>query len=922
MNEELKIIITAITTEAKKNIQGVKKELGGVASSAKGASAGIGSAMAGIGIAAVAAIAAIAAVGGALVKLGKATLDFQKAQAKLNTAFLSAGSTAQQAAESYKGLFRFMGDADTSAEAAAHLAKLTTGQKELAEWTKICQGVYATFGDSLKIESLTEAANETAKVGRVTGTMADALNWAGVSEDEFNAKLARTTSYEEREALIRSTLNGLYSNAAEIYEKNNKQLLDYNESQARLDSSMAAAGQAVLPLMTALNNLSAVLFEALKPAIDVIVPALAAMVNWVTQGIQAVMGLFGAVTGASTSITSMAKASAGIGSAANGADNLASGLDDAAKAAEKAKRATMGFDELNVVSSGSSSSGSAGAGASAPGYLAPNVGAQNFTMEVEQTEGKASGLVATMKKIAADLKDTFAPTIKAWSSGFETIKQSWDDSKGHFVNGGLDIIDSLVSIGSYVQGDFVPSLINSFSTNLAPVITDVLGFAIKELGKTFETLGYITKDTTEALVIPALDIIKEVQQGIFKAIGDAWADKGAPVLAALSEALDHIRSVIVALYEESIKPITDKLNKTISSLWKSSLEPLYRKVVDAILEISMCILQLYNEFLAPIVNWILKNIVPLITNFTQRVIEHLSIVVSFIASAVGGAIDHIKGIIQFIVGVFTGDWEKAWEGVKNIFKGLWDAIAGIVQAVWETIKYPFREAVAYFGDILNLIKNNFSGVAEWFGGIFTKAYDKIIGAFKNVKSGFANVWANIKAGFGNVGDWFKNTFTTAWNNVKNVFSTGGKIFDGIKDGILNGLKTIINALISGINKVIKVPFDGINSALKTVKNVEILGFKPFNGISTISVPQIPKLAKGGIIDRATLALVGEQGKEAVVPLENNTGWIDKLVDKLAARQSGPEKIVLMLDGRELGWANIKSINNITRQTGALQLTLV
>jgi hypothetical protein len=97
---------------------------------------------------------------------------------------------------------------------------MTTNEKELAEWTTICEGVYATFGDSLPIEGLTEAANETAKVGQITGSLADALNWAGVSEDEFNAKLEACNTEAEREALIRETLIGLYDEAAANYEEN------------------------------------------------------------------------------------------------------------------------------------------------------------------------------------------------------------------------------------------------------------------------------------------------------------------------------------------------------------------------------------------------------------------------------------------------------------------------------------------------------------------------------------------------------------------------------------------------------------------------------------------------------------------------------------------------------------------------------
>ena len=853
MNEELKIIITAVTDGAKKSIGDVKKQLGGVTKDATGASKAIGTAFKGIAIGAAAAVGAVVAVGAALVKLGKASLEYQKVQAKLSTAFQSVGSTAQQAAESYKGLFRFMGEADTSAEAAAHLAKLTTNQQELAEWTKICQGIYATFGDSLPIEGLTEAANETARVGKVTGTMADALNWAGVSEDEFNAKLARTTSFEEREALIRSTLNGLYSDAAEIYEKNNKALLEHNESQAKLDASMAAAGRSCLPLMTALNNLTAVLFEALKPAIDVIVPAMAAFVNWISQGIQAVMGLFGAVTGASTSITTLANAGAGISTAAQGAGQLASGLEDTAKAAEKAKRATMGFDELNVVGSGSSSSGSSGgSGSSAPGYMAPNVGAQNFTMEVEQTEKKGNGLLATMKNIGAELKDIFAPTITAWSSGFETVKQAWNDSKDNFQRGANDIKDAFKSVGGYILTDFVPSIVNSFSTNLAPVITDIFGFAVEEAGKTFETFGYLTKDIAENIIIPALDVIKIAKQDTFKAIGDAWAAHGKPVLDAFAEAMNHVRDTVVSVYENFLRPIFDKIVTTLKDVWTSAIEPVVRKVVDAVLEIGECLLQLYNEFIAPIIDWIVANILPWVRKIIDEIINRLGEMVKAIGGIAGGIIDVIKGIVQFITGVFTGDWKKAWEGITNIASG---------------------------------------------------------------------AWAAIKSVFSPVVKWFTDTFTKAWTAVKNVFSTGGKIFDGIKDGILSGLKTVVNGLIGGINKVVKIPFDGLNKALKTIKNVEIAGFKPFDWISTISVPQIPKLAQGGIVDRATLAMIGERGREAVIPLENNTSWMDKLVEKLLAKTSGPSKIVLMLDGKELGWANINSINNITRQTGALQLVM-
>ena len=274
MNEELKIIIKAVTDSAQKAVKEVSKELEGLGGTAKGIGSKISAVFKTIGKTAMVLIGAIVAIGGALVALGKNTLDTQRNLAKLNTAFQAMGMSAQQASETYNDLYRFLGDSDRAVETAGHLAKLTSNQKDLAEWTKITQGIYATFGDSLPIEGLTESANETARVGKVTGNLADALNWAGASEDEFNTKLAQTTTLSEREALIRNTLNGLYSNASEIYERNNKALLDYNESQARLDTTMAQAGSATMPLLTALNNLGSAFFTASSNArTSYIIPA-------------------------------------------------------------------------------------------------------------------------------------------------------------------------------------------------------------------------------------------------------------------------------------------------------------------------------------------------------------------------------------------------------------------------------------------------------------------------------------------------------------------------------------------------------------------------------------------------------------------------------------------------------------------------
>lgn len=288
MNEELKIIISAEIDKLKQELQNGQKEIQKLEKQAKSSDGKFGKAMASMGKAAVAGMkavaTAVAAGATALIGLAEATKEYRTAQAKLNSAFEAAGSSAAQAKTTYNELYRVLGDSDVAVEAANHLAKLTTNEQDLAEWTNICQGVYATFGDSLPIEGLTEAANETAKVGTLTGSLADALNWAGVNEEAFQAQLDACNSEAEREALIRETLNGLYSEAADAYEENAASLIRANEAQARMTEALAALGEIAEPIVTEMKILAASLLESLVPGLQLVAEGLNDMVNGLDGG--------------------------------------------------------------------------------------------------------------------------------------------------------------------------------------------------------------------------------------------------------------------------------------------------------------------------------------------------------------------------------------------------------------------------------------------------------------------------------------------------------------------------------------------------------------------------------------------------------------------------------------------------------------
>lgn len=291
------------TAEETKELGDAAEETGEKTSELGGALSAIG-AVAAKGFAAVAA-AATAAVG-ALVATAESTREYRTEMGKLDTAFTTAGHSSEAATKTYKTLQGVLGETDQAVEAANHLAKLTENEQDLEKWTNICTGVYATFGASLPIEGLTEAANETAKVGQVTGPLADALNWAGVSEDAFNESLAACTTEQERQALITETLSGLYSGAAEAYRETNAEVIRANEANETWTATLAEAGAAVEPILTDVKMLGASILSDLMPGITGVTDAFRGLVNGEEGSAQAVgEALSGLLTQVLTKVTEL-----------------------------------------------------------------------------------------------------------------------------------------------------------------------------------------------------------------------------------------------------------------------------------------------------------------------------------------------------------------------------------------------------------------------------------------------------------------------------------------------------------------------------------------------------------------------------------------------------------------------------------------
>lgn len=845
MNEELKILIKAVVDDAKKNLDSVKKELEEIEKQGKETGKTIDSAFKKVGKGALVAVAAITAVVAAIINLGKKSQEFQKVQAKLVSGFQAVGLSTNQALSTYKGLFRFLGESDRAGEAANHLALLTQNEKHLAEWTKILQGVYARFGDSLPVEGLAEAANETLQTSKVTGTLADALNWAGVSEDEFNNQLANTTSLQEREALLRSTLNNLYSNAANLYERNNQSLIAYNESQANLDMTLARATQYITPLLTALNNLATALLTVLTPALSTIATYFTAFIQLIAEAITWVGNFFGMFGGSTTKAKAdiegyTAAMKAYTSSLSSGFSKGADGIEDTNDQIKELKKQTMGFDELNIMSSQQAVTTEGGDTGSREDILTPpdpsdyGIGGDLLSLDsmlgdIDEAKEKLKGLLALVGLIGAG--------FLGWKIyGF--LKQIKD------LKAALAAAEFFGDLGDYTEALGKLDEIKKLWGKIAGTLMVVAGAILLIQGYTDAWVNGVDWGNLSLM----LSGIALIVGGLVLLVD--------PLAAAIGMIIGGVALLVVG-----IKDLIEN---------GYSMEAVITVAVGAILVLVGAVWAFNSALLANPITWVVAAIMAL-------------------------------------VAVFVILWNEC-EGFRDFWKEMWSYIVLAFDAVWEWLQQAADDIAQFFVDAWHAIDKIWKGIPGFFKGL----------------------WEDIKKAFSEVKKWFSDIFTGAWNGIKKAFSAVGSFFSGvwktitdifskvgktIADAVSGAFKTAVNWVLEKAIGIINGFISAINAAISVINAI------PGVSIKKLKKLEVPKLATGGIVSSATLAMIGERGKEAVLPLENNTGWMDKLAEKLASRTQTPSKIVLAIDGRELGYATLNSINSITQQTGKLQLVL-
>lgn len=639
------------------------------------------------------------------------------------------------------------------------------------------------------------------------------------------------------------------------------------------------------------------------------------------------------ITGKKSDTSGLGSVVADVASATSATDGLGASTEGVGNAAKKAakqiKKSLASFDQVNQLGSNDKDA-SGGGGGAAGGGSGIDTGAGLAGDMATGTEESAGRMVTALDKVKAKLLELVALSGDGFKLGLGDI--NFSEILGHISGIGKSLKDiftdpkvqkaasnwvksmakslgkitgSAASIGATVAELFVGSIDKymdqnkqflkdkivemfnlsaegkeiyaNFAVAIADIFTVFRGESAKQIGADLiaifinsflsittlsaqlgnDIMAAITqpiidnKDAIKTALDGTLGIISEIVGGIkdfisdtFDSIKSSYDEYIAPAIKKFSSGFEKVFKAILDAYNDYFAPTFEAITKKIRELINGPVGELVQSITDFVGKLVDGIATIWDKTIAPFLAWLMATFAPGVSGAigdTADVFIELAGTVAEIASDI---LEALGGIIDFVVGVFTGDWKKAWEGIKT-----------------------------FFGGIIEGIKTIIKPIDKFFSEKFSGAWTNVKKAFGGVKEWFKQKWVDITSVFNNIPTWFKNKFTAAWTNVKNVFSTGGKIFNGIKDGIAETFKTVVNGLVSGINTIISVPFRKINSMLNTIRGVGIntpLGdVKPFSGLwsyNPLSIPQIPKLAQGGYVgaNQPQLAMIGDNRREGEV----------------------------------------------------------
>ena len=521
----------------------------------------------------------------------------------------------------------------------------------------------------------------------------------------------------------------------------------------------------------------------------------------------------------------------------------------------------------------------------------------DMKMLVENLANGISGAISNVTPVIDNMVKVLPTVVKAITGSIKDMLPTVITTFTELITEVINAIVELLPTAIPLILDCVLSVAEAIIQNL-PQIIDAFLLLISELiSKVSEMLP---------ILIPlVIDVIIQIAQSLIDnapLILNALMDFLNNLVTALIDAIPTIIDALPALIDGVLNFLTESMPVILDGAIQ-----LFMALVDAMPVVLDAIIEALPDIIDSLVNFLIENIPVLLeasirffmaftTAMFEMSVELLKAVPKVIKAFIATLKEEVPKVVKAIVlgvselptklfNVANNAYEKVTGKFKNIavwFKNKFQEALNFIKEVW-------KNPEIFFSNVLKKIKNVFSSVGSWFKKLFSQAWKNIKTAFSPAKTFFSGVWSDIKTVFNAVDSHFGNVFSKAYNKVKDVFNNLPSFFSGLWDRIKNTFSSLGTKLgdaigggvKSGINGILGMIEGAINDALNTINGaLSMINKIPGVEIGKFSMVSLPRLAKGAIVDEPTLAEIGENGKEAVIPLENNTGWINGLAKNL------------------------------------------
>ena len=582
-----------------------------------------------------------------------------------------------------------------------------------------------SYGDA--IQSATEGLkNENSVLVDNAGVT---KNVAKMWED-YAKSIGVTTAALTQQQKIQAEVNGIIQETRWQVGDAAKYASDFAGKWARITATVTrvktAIGNMLIPV---LNQCLPLIQTGLDLALNFCnaMQSVMASLGWEMPDVSAFNSAIGSV---STDAVNAAAATEGIGTAAE-------------TAAKKTKRAFASFDEINVLNTqktDTASSGGSGSIASSAVNAATNSGVDatskkldglnkklknlwngfsaGFEKEKKQLFSQIDETKNRFKKVWTDLKSLGSP-IKNWAT--TDLKTFFET----FCHTTADVFLGLWDTADMVFGDLWDKLVfpvaQKLVTNGLPLITQFKTESVKTFGGLFTAVKQIVDTVWTGGVVPALKVVSTVFNDVIDIIADKWKVYGAPVFESIRKAVDNVKTTVLNAWNGYIKPCWDILMSAIDKIWTNHLKPLVDNVGSFVGEFIKAALDIYNEFIHPITVYLQQELFPKFVNTFNNIMNVVEPIIGGIIDTVNGIMTALRGVIQFVTGVFTGDWKRAWDGVKTIFKGVWDTLSAVIRTPINAMLAVFENFTNRIVDGINSLIRRFNSISwnvpEWVPGI-------------------------------------------------------------------------------------------------------------------------------------------------------------------------------------------------------------